>query len=48
VQAHLMHFNYEAGNFLGVHKFLGKQYEKHQEQFDKLINPVLKPMAVAA
>ena len=36
VQAHLMHFNYEAGNFLGVHKFLGKQYEKHQEQFDKI------------
>jgi len=36
MQAHLMHFNYEAGNFLGVHKFLGKQYEKHQEQFDKI------------
>jgi DNA-binding ferritin-like protein len=22
--------------FLGVHKFLGKQYEAHQEQFDKI------------
>jgi DNA-binding ferritin-like protein len=36
VQSHLIHFNYEAGNFLGVHKFLGKQYETHIEQFDKL------------
>jgi DNA-binding ferritin-like protein len=36
VQSHLMHFNYEGPNFLGVHKFLGKQYEAHQEQFDKI------------
>jgi DNA-binding ferritin-like protein len=36
VQSHLMHFNYEGSNFLGVHKFLGKQYEAHQEQFDKI------------
>jgi DNA-binding ferritin-like protein len=36
VQSHLMHFNYEGANFLGVHKFLGKQYEAHQEQFDKI------------
>ena len=36
LQAHLIHFNYEAGNFLGVHKFLKKQYEEHTEQFDRL------------
>lgn len=36
VQSHLMHFNYEAGNFLGVHAFLKDQYEAHTEQFDKL------------
>lgn len=36
VQSHLQHFNYECSNFLSMHKFLGKQYEKHQEQFDKL------------
>jgi len=36
VQSHLMHFNYECSNFLSVHKFLGKQYEAHQDQFDKL------------
>ena len=36
VQSHLIHFNYEGSNFLGVHKFLGKQYEAHIEQFDKL------------
>ena len=36
VQSHLMHFNYEGANFLGLHKFLGKQYEAHQEQFDKI------------
>lgn len=36
VQSHLLHFNYECSNFLSMHKFLGKQYEKHQEQFDKL------------
>jgi DNA-binding ferritin-like protein len=36
VQSHLIHFNYEGSNFLGVHKFLKKQYEAHLEQFDKL------------
>ena len=30
VQSHLMHFNIEGSNFLGLHKFLGKQYEMHQ------------------
>jgi len=34
VQSHLLHFNYECSNFLSIHKFLKKQYEKHQEQFD--------------
>jgi len=36
IQSHLIHFNYEAGNFLGVHAFLKDQYEAHLEQFDKL------------
>jgi DNA-binding ferritin-like protein len=36
VQAHLIHFNLEAPYFLSMHKFLGKQYEAHQDQFDKL------------
>ncbi len=36
VQAHLIHFNYECSNFISIHKFLGKQYEAHQDQFDKL------------
>ena len=36
VQSHLIHFNLEAPYFLGMHKFLGKQYEAHQDQFDKL------------
>ena len=35
-QAHLIHLNYEGSNFLGVHGFLGDQYEAHLEQFDKL------------
>jgi DNA-binding ferritin-like protein len=35
-QSHLIHLNYEGSNFLGVHRFLGKQYEAHLEQFDKL------------
>ena len=35
-QAHLCHFNYEGTNFLAVHKFLKKQYQLHQEQFDRL------------
>jgi DNA-binding ferritin-like protein len=36
VQSHLLHFNYEGSNFLGVHNFLKNQYEAHVEQFDKL------------
>jgi DNA-binding ferritin-like protein len=28
--------NYEGANFLGVHAFLGDQYEAHQTQFDTL------------
>ena len=36
IQAHLIHLNYEAANFLGVHKFLKKQYEGHSEQFDRV------------
>ena len=35
-QAHLIHLNYEGGNFLGVHGFLKDQYEAHQTQFDTL------------
>lgn len=36
-QSHLIHINYEGSNFLGVHKFLKKQYEQHLEQFDTLL-----------
>lgn len=36
VQAHLIHFNYEGGNFIGIHKFLKKEYELQQEHFDRL------------
>jgi DNA-binding ferritin-like protein len=36
IQAHLIHLNYEAANFLGVHKFLKKQYLDHVEQFDRV------------
>lgn len=36
VQAHLIHFNYEAANFIGIHEFLKGQYEKHVDQFDKI------------
>jgi DNA-binding ferritin-like protein len=35
-QSHLIHLNYEGGNFLGVHAFLKDQYETHLEQFDTL------------
>ena len=35
-QAHLIHFNYEGENFLAVHKFLKKEYERYQDEFDKL------------
>lgn len=33
-QAHLVHLNYEADNFLSVHEFLKDQYEAHLAQFD--------------
>ena len=36
VQSHLIHFNYEAPNFLSVHKQLKTQYKQHLEQFDHL------------
>ena len=36
LQAHLIHFNYESGNFFGVHEFTKGQYEKHQEQLDRV------------
>lgn len=36
IQSHLIHLNYEAANFLSVHKFLKKQYEAHAEQFDRV------------
>ena len=36
VQAHLIHFNYEAPNFLSIHKQLKKQYVEHLDQFDKV------------
>ena len=36
IQAHLLHFNVEASNFLAIHKFLKKQYEEHIEDFDTL------------
>jgi DNA-binding ferritin-like protein len=35
-QSHLIHLNYEGSNFVGVHSFLGDQYEAHLGQFDKL------------
>ena len=35
-QSHLIHFNYEGEDFLAVHKFLKKEYELHQEQFDRV------------
>lgn len=36
IQSHLIHLNYESSNFFGVHKFTKKQYQKHQEQLDRL------------
>ena len=36
VQAHLIHLNYEAANFYGVHDFTKKQYKQHQKQFDRI------------
>jgi DNA-binding ferritin-like protein len=36
VQSHLLHLNYEAPNFLGIHAFLKDQYEAHLSQFDTI------------
>ena len=36
IQSHLIHLNYEASNFLAVHKFLKKQYELHLKEFDDI------------
>ena len=36
LQSHLVHLNFEGGNFFGVHDFTKKQYKKHQEQLDRL------------
>jgi len=35
-QSHLLHLNVEGPLFLPIHKFLGKQYEAHIDQFDTL------------
>ena len=35
-QSHLLHLNVEGPLFLPIHKFLGKQYESHIDQFDTL------------
>lgn len=36
IQSHLIHLNFEGPEFLAVHKFTKKQYEKHQEELDAL------------
>lgn len=36
IQSHLVHLNFEGAQFLAVHKFTKKQYEKHQEELDAL------------
>jgi len=36
IQSHLVHLNYEAGNFYGVHQFTKAQYKQHQKQLDRL------------
>jgi len=36
IQAHLVHLNFEGGNFHGIHRFTRKQYRQHQEQFDRV------------
>jgi DNA-binding ferritin-like protein len=36
IQSHLIHLNIEGPLFLPIHKFLGKQYEAHIEQFDAI------------
>jgi len=35
-QSHLIHLNIEGANFLGLHAFLGDQYQAHLNQFDTL------------
>lgn len=39
-QAHLVHLNYEAPNFLQIHEFFGTQYLAHLDQFDKIAEHV--------
>jgi DNA-binding ferritin-like protein len=36
LQSHLVHLNFEGGNFFGVHQFTKEQYKKHQKQLDRL------------
>lgn len=36
IQSHLIHLNYEGDDFLAMHKFLKKEYNRHTEEFDKL------------
>ena len=36
LQSHLVHLNFEGGNFFGVHDFTKQQYKKHQKQLDRL------------
>jgi len=36
LQSHLVHLNFEGGNFFGVHEFTKEQYKKHQKQLDRL------------
>ena len=36
LQSHLVHLNFEGGNFFGVHDFTKGQYKKHQKQLDRL------------
>ena len=36
IQSHLIHLNFEGENFLAMHKFLKKEYERHTEEFDML------------
>lgn len=36
LQSHLVHLNFEGGNFFGVHEFTKQQYKKHQKQLDRL------------
>lgn len=40
LQAHLVHLNYEAVNFLAVHEFFRQQYLQHLDQFDKIAEHV--------